>query len=636
MEATERILLGLAGVLLLGISAQWLAWKLRLPSILLLLVFGFAVGNLLSPEWSPDALLGDLLFPVVSLSVAVILFEGGLTLRLGELKHVGATVLRLVTIGVLVTAVVAMLLARYVVGLDWELAFLVGSILTVTGPTVVGPLLRYVRPAGRVGPILNWEGILVDPVGAVLAVLVFEAIRAGLVEGATGTILLGVVETLAVGLIVGAAASVFMVLAFRKHVVPDHLQNPFALALVLGATVLSNQLHHEAGLLTATLMGFALSNQRWFPVRHIVEFKENLRVLLISSLFILLAARVSVADLQLLSFGSVLFVLGLILVARPLTVAASTVTSSLTWKEKAFVAWMAPRGIVAAAVTSIFALRLEEEGILVEGARQLVPLVFLVIVGTVSLYGLTAAPFARRLGLAEKEPQGVLLLGCHPFSIALGKLLHEEGVPVLMVDNNYRKVSSARMEGLPVWHGNILAEYAIEEMRLGGIGKLFAMTPNDEANSLATQHMREVFSRTDLYQLVSDAPREGMREAALAHELRGRLLFGEGRTYRDLNDRVARGWVLKTTPLTEKFDFDSFREQHGDDAIPLLLLYSGRVTPLTVLDPKSPREGSVLVHLAPPTCAAPAVDVTKEKEKEKEKGDDEKGESRSADGPAAT
>jgi len=612
LEQTDRILVGLSSVLLLGIGAQWLAWKLRLPSILLLLVFGFAAGNLSPAEWSPDALLGDMLFPIVTLSVAVILFEGGLTLRFSELSHVGGTVLRLISIGVVVTAVLAALLAHYLVGLGWELSLLVGSVLSVTGPTVVGPLLRFVRPVGRVGSILNWEGILVDPIGAVLAVLVFEVVRSGHLDKMPGTIATGIIETLVIGFVVGIAAAVIMVQAFRRHIVPDFLQNPFALALVLGASVLSNRLHHEAGLLTATVMGAALANQRWFPVRHIVEFKENLRVLLISSLFILLAARVEIADLNALSGQSLLFVVLLILLVRPLSVLASTATSkNLTLKDKAFIAWMAPRGIVAAAVASIFALRLEDAGT-VAGSETLVPLVFLVIVGTVATYGLSAAPIARRLGLADKDPTGVLMIGCHAFSIALGKLLQSEGHPILMVDSNYAKSATARMEGLPVWHGNVLAEYAIEEMKLGGIGQLFAMTPNDEANALAVQHMREVLTRPDLYQLVPEARREGVREGIregeVSMELRGRMLFGEGRTFKELNDRVGHGWVLKTTALTEQFDFAAFRAEHGEDPIPLLLLRDGKIRPFTVLDPIEPTPGAVLATLSPPTSKPKKAD----------------------------
>lgn len=604
----EQILLGISGILVLGFAAQWLAWRLRLPSILLLLLFGFCAGNFLS-DFGPDDLLGELLFPFVSLAVAVILFEGGLTLRFSELPHVGTTVLKLISLGVLVTFAIATLAARWLVGFDWELSLLIGSILTVTGPTVIGPLLRHIRPDRKVGSVLNWEGILVDPVGALLAVVVFQAIREGRLHDGWTMVVFGVLEAIGAGLLVGLPAAALMVVALKKHWIPDHLQNPFALTVVLLASVLANHLHHESGLVAVTLMGVALANQRWTPVRHIVEFKENLRVLLITTLFILLASRVQVEDLANLTVGSVGFVLVLILIARPLAVAVSTYRSDLSWKEKLFIAWMAPRGIVAAAVASIFALRLQQE-MQIPQVGSLVPLVFLVIVGTVATYGLTAGPLARRLGLAQKNPQGALILGADPFSVALGKALGDEGVPVLVVDSNYRKIAAARMEGLQVWHGNILAEYAVEEMRLAGIGRLLAMTPNDEANSLAALHLLEVFSRRDVFQL-SPTARESQREGRVPHGLSGRILFGEDCTHRVLNERVENGWKIRSTPLTDQFGFEQFLEQHGGEAIPLFRISSARtVTPFTAEGDLSPGIGDTVISLMPQKATIPEPDVT--------------------------
>ncbi len=595
-------IVGLAGVVVLGVAAQWVAWRLRLPSILLLLLTGFAAGNLIGID--PDELLGDLLFPIVSLSVAVILFEGGLTLRFSELPHVGKTVLKLISVGVLITAFIATLAAHYLVGLSWEIAALVGSILTVTGPTVVGPLLRHVRPSGTVGAVLNWEGILVDPVGAVLAVLVFQAVSDGSLREAPLMVLLGVGKVLLVGAAIGAATALAMVQVLRRFWIPDHLQSPFALAMVLGAAVLSDRIHHESSLLTVTLMGIGLANQKGFAVRHIVEFKENLRVLLISSLFILLAARVRYEQLEGLTLGSFGFVAVLILVARPLSVLASTWGSDIPVRARLFLAWMAPRGIVAASVTALFALGLHDR---TPEAARLVPLVFLVIVGTVSVYGLTAGPLARRLGLAEKDPQGVLILGIHPFSLELGKVLRSLDFTVLMVDSNYRKVSKARMENLPVWHGNILTDYAIEEMRLGGLGRFLALTPNDEANALAAQHLRDVFTRTGVYQLQPQSRSGGARDPGVSKDMGGRFLFDEGLTQDVLIDRVLRGWVIKTTPLTEKFDYEQYRAQYGGDAVPLFLLTqdSRALIPFTTSDPPEPIEGQTIIGLVPPTSSAP-------------------------------
>ena len=594
----EEILLGLTGILLLGLLAQWLAWRIHLPSILLLLLLGFAAGNFLS-GFGPDELLGELLFPLVSLSVAIILFEGGLTLRFEEFAHIGGTVFKLISLGVLVTGAIGSLAAYFLVGLDLELSLLVGAILTVTGPTVIGPLLRHIRPSRSVGSVLEWESILIDPVGALLAVMIFQAIREGGLRTAPSLVALGVVQALAVGALTGVLGAALMLIALRRHWIPDHLQNPFALTVVLASFMASNHLHHESGLLTVTLMGIGLANQKWTPVRHIAEFKENLRVLLISSLFILLAARVRLSDLNGLTLGSAGFVAVLIFVARPLSVYLCTLGSDLAWKPRLFLAWMAPRGIVAAAVTSIFALRLVAE-MDYRQAERLVPLVFLVIVCTVALYGLTAGPLARKLGLAEKDPQGALIFGADPFAVELGKALSAQGLSVLMVDNNFRKVAAARMSGLSAWRGNILADRAVERMHLGEIGRLLAMTSNDEANSLAAMHLLDLFSRKEIYQLKPQAM-SGGRDGILAHDLSGRILFGEEITHELLERCMAEGWTVKTTPLTEQFDFQSFLERHGEGPIPLFIISSsGKMVPVTRDSPPRPAPGDTLTSFAPP------------------------------------
>lgn len=604
MNETE-ILLQLTGTLLLGVSAQWLAWRLKLPSILLLLLVGLLAGPLL--HWlDPGTLLGTLLFPFVSLSVALILFEGGLTLRLAELRGVGTTVLRLISIGVISTWVIATLAARFVVGLPFDLSLLLGAILTVTGPTVVGPLLRHIRPQGASGSVLKWEGILVDPVGAILAVLTFQAIQQGRIADATSsTVLLRVVGALFVGMVVGVAFATILVLGLRKRLVPDALHNAFTLMLVLVAFAVANQLHHESGLLAVTLMGIALANQRRVPVRHILQFKENLRVLLISTLFILLAARLQREDFAGLSLSAVLFLATIILIARPVGVALSTLGSKLTRRERLFLAWMAPRGIVAAAVTSVFAHRLSLDPRFPE-ADRLVPLVFVIIIGTVIVYGLTGGPLARRLGLAATNPQGALIVGANPIGRALGMALADLGQPVLIVDSNYTRIGAARMDGLPTWYGNILSETTLEELDLAGIGRLIALTPNDDANSLAALHLGDLFGRDEVYQL-SPARSTGSAKGndAIA-DLRGRNLFGENLDYLELERRLASGWKVRTTLLTEHYTFADHHAKHGGQEISLFMVAGGRITPFTVHDPPLPGLDQTLISLVPPALTASA------------------------------
>lgn len=605
------IVQGLALTIFLGIAAQWLAWRLRLPSILLLLVVGFLAGPIFG-VLDPDAIFGrDIVFGSVSVAVSLILFEGGLTLRFRELEHAGGAVFRLITIGVLVTWVIATAAAVLLLDLPLELSLLLGAILTVTGPTVVGPLLRHIRPSAPAGTILKWEGILVDPIGAILAVLVFQAILEGGLRQAPSMMILGAFQSILIGAVIGGLGAVILIVALKKHWIPDALQSASAFALVVVASWTSNLLHHESGLVAVTLMGILLANQKHAPYRHILEFKENLRVLLISGLFILLAARLPIEDIRGVSIRGVLFVAVLILVARPLAVAASTFRSSLPVGVRVFVAWMAPRGIVAAAVTSVFSYRLAEQGY--AHANELVPIVFLVIVGTVLVYGLTAFPIALRLSLAQKNPQGALIVGAHPFARSVGKLLKEQGFAVLMVDSNYRYAAIARMEGLRVWHGNILDEHADEEIDLAGIGRVFSMTPNDEANALASTHLRELFGRAEAYQLAADPGVDGKKAAIVSRDLRGRVLFSDTLTYNELQRLMTAGATLKTTKLTEKFSFEDFRQRYGDDARPLFAIQEGarkRLTPFVADSPTVPGVGSTLISLVraePATTTPPAT-----------------------------
>ncbi len=427
---TERLLTTLAGILVLGIGAQWLAWRLCIPSILLLLGSGFVVGPGLG--WiDPDRVFGSLLLPVVSLSVGLILFEGGLSLRFRELRKTWGSLVGLLTVGVLVTWGLSAVTAAQILGMPSSLALLSGAILVVTGPTVIGPLLRHIRPTGRVGPVAKWEGIVIDPIGATLAVLVYEgldAIRRAEYGSATLNVLEGLGITLLAGGLVGAFCAGVLVFCLRRFWIPDYLQNPVALMLVVIALTAANALHHEAGLLAVTVMGVILANQRVVPMDRISEFKESLTILLISALFILLSARVRVEDLTALGWRGLVFALVMLLMVRPLAVWAATIGSQLTRAERLFLAWFAPRGIVAASVASVFALRLGDSG------AVLVPATFLVIVATVAVYGLTAGPLARRLGLTPGDPQGLLIAGANGFARALASVLQREGFRVVLVD----------------------------------------------------------------------------------------------------------------------------------------------------------------------------------------------------------
>ncbi len=592
----EPLIFDLGLIVILGIGASWIAWRFHLPSILLLLITGFLVGPV-TGIIDPDALFGRLLLPVVELSVAIILFEGALSLRIIELEKIGRVVRNLITIGVAATWLVTVVAAHLIVGLNIELSFLLGAVLVVTGPTVIIPILRHLRPKAAVGNALKWEGILIDPIGVILAVLTFEAILAGGVQQATTVVALTIGKSLLVDVVAGVAGGMFIYLLLRKHWIPDVLQNPMTLLVVLSVFLIAENFQSQSGLAAVTIMGVVLANQRDISIRHILEFKENLRVLFISVVFILLAARLEFADLYLLGVPSFIFLAVLILVARPLGVLISTWGSEMGWRERTFLASMAPRGIVAAAVSSIFAIRLADEGY--AQAEMLVPLTFLVIIGTVAIYGLGASPLSRWLKVATPNPQGVMIVGAHPWARKLGTLLDEAGLPVLMVDTNRRNLQEAWDQGLRTYNGSTLSDTVLEEIELEGIGHLISVTPNDEINTLTGLHFLEVFERSNTYQL-PPAPGSDEGTESVPQPLKGRLLFEEGMTYGRIRDQIEDGWSLEKQEVDDEETVEALT---GEDArsIPLALLQpNGNLVFYTVEERPVPSPGDTLIYLAPP------------------------------------
>ncbi|NBQ24573.1 MAG: hypothetical protein EBU26_09980 [Verrucomicrobia bacterium] len=601
---SDSILVQITLILFLGIGSQWLASRLRLPAILLLLVVGFVVGPLMNHRWvNPDALMGDLLMPLVSLSVGLIMFEGGLTLKFRELDAIGSVVMRLISIGALITWGLSLLLARLALGWDWPLCALVGAILVVTGPTVILPLLRFLQPTRQVASALKWEGIMIDPVGALLALLVFETIHHGLGEhGAQWTqfpnhALMGFFWTLLIGGVVGSVGAGLVYFFFKHHWVHEHQQTPFALMVAVSAFTLSNHFQHESGLLATTLMGVILANQSQVDVRHVLAFKENLVVLMISTLFIVLSARLELATFSALPvFGSLCFLLGLLLVVRPLTVWVSCLGSSLNRSERLFLSWMAPRGIVAAAVASVFSMRLVDAGM--AEAAQLTPVVFMVIVGTVLVYGLTAGPVARWLGVSNPDPQGVLIAGAHTLGRSLGKVLKESGFRVLMVDNNPQNIHQARMDGLPVHFGSILGDHLEDDLDLAGIGRLIALTPNHRVNSLAALHFSELFGEREVYQLADIASNHSKRDAFSAG-LQGKTLFDESASYAQLQERLQQDQRIKCTSLTESYTFEDAKRSMGETLLPLFIIHSkGALQIIQAGQSVQPTPGQTLISLS--------------------------------------
>lgn len=561
-------------VLGLGILAQWLAWKAQLPSILVLLAFGFGMGHFSGVTIDSYLANNDVLLSAVGICVAVILFEGGLTLKFSDLKVSGAPVFRLCTIGVVASFLLTYGACRYILMYDWRVASLLGAILVVTGPTVIAPLLRHIKPSRKIGNVVKWEGIIVDPIGAILAVLVYQAAIAGNVDAAKEEILHALGMTLLVGVIMALILAKAIELLLKHHLIPDYLHSVFLLAVTAIAFAASNSIQAESGLLTSTVLGIALANQKSVSVKHILEFKENLRVLIISVLFIILSGRIAISELQDALIPGLILLALLVIIIRPLSVFISNIFSkSVSFKEQVFLSAMAPRGIVAAAVTAIFALEFDhavhagklspEIG---KVTHQMVPIVFIVIIGTVTIYGLLAAPIARKLGLATKNPRGILFAGAGNWARLAAKALSDDGHDVMMLDTNYDNIARAKLEGMPAQRANILSEYVEEEMDLAGLGQLIASTPNDEVNSLATHHFVHVFGRENIWQ-VAPMDDDAHHQTAVAGHMRGRICFRSRPQNSSLEKFVAEGAVIKKTTLTEQFTIEDFTALYGEDHI---------------------------------------------------------------------
>ena len=592
----EERLYFFTAVLILGIAAQWIAWRIRVPSILLLLATGFVAGICYDQDRVVDE---QTLFALVSLAVGIILLEGGMTLRFKELKEAGSAVLRLVGLGSFITWGLSSLAAHYLGGFSWQVGILVAAILVVTGPTVIGPLLRSVKPKRSVNSILKWEGIVIDPVGAILAVLVFGVFFGHGHEpmGAAG-LLLNLGKTILIGVGLGYAAAWGLSHVLMRHWVPDYLQSVVVLTVGLGLFTLSNALQHESGLLTVTVIGIGLANQNRAKVRHVLEFKETLRVILISCLFIVLGARIGVDEIKSVWKEALLFLLALIFVVRPVSVFLCTLGSkSVTLREKIFLSMMAPRGIVAAAVSSVFALELAESGgAFADEAARIVPVTYFVIVGTVAFYGLLAAPVARKLGLARKNPQGVLFVGVRSWSIEMAKLIQEAGFRVLMIDSNYEATRNARMAGIPAVNANILSEYASEEIDLVGIGSMIAATPNDHVNTLACINLGHTLGISHVFQLQPVDHEDSERKSSTT-QFNGRHFSNRGVTSQEMEELVEAGAILKKTTINDEFSMKDFTELYGESALVLFRLGAGNT--LSVVTPKSspPVSGDQLISL---------------------------------------
>jgi len=508
-------MLELAGIIVLGIIAQWVAWKLKLPAILPLILIGLLVGPVstlisadgtkwLEPVWNgTEGLFPDeRLFNFVSLAISIILFEGGLTLKKEEILNVGPAILKLITLGSLVTFFGAGLATHFIFNISWQISFLFSALIIVTGPTVIAPILRNIPLKKDVSTVLKWEGILIDPIGALAAVLIFEFIRVG--EGYNFTIeaLIEFGKIVIVGFSIGFASAYAFYFSIKKKLIPHYLLNVVSLAIVLAVFVLSDLFAHESGLLTVVIMGMVLGNLKVEELKEILYFKESLSILLISILFILLSANINISDMLLLYRWEtlVLFVI-VVFVLRPLGVFLSTSNSGLGLNEKLFISWVGPRGIVAAGIASLFGLKLSMQG--EPDAEYITPLVFMVVLGTVLLNATTARMFAKLTGVFLQSSDGIMMIGGSNFARLIADYLKKNGRRVVIIDNNIDNVNRAKLLGLEAMKGNVYEDEILEDVELNDIGYLLALTGSQSLNKYVIEKYAGTFGENGAFRIVS-------------------------------------------------------------------------------------------------------------------------------------
>lgn len=550
----------LSGIIILGIFAQWAAWRFKLPAILPLILIGLFVGPIstlisadgykwIEPVWNGKKGLfpGDSLYNFVSLAIGIILFEGGLTLKRNEISKVGPVILKLISIGSAVTFFGAGLATHFIFNLSWKISFLFSALIIVTGPTVIAPILRNIPLKKDVSAVLKWEGILIDPIGALIAVLVFEFISIGDSSGYTKQALIAFGKIVIVGFSFGSTAAYALYFAIKKKLIPHYLLNVSALSVVLLVFVESDIFAHDSGLLSVVVMGIVMGNSKLHNLKDLLYFKESLSVLLISILFILLSANVNIEDLQTVFIWETAILMAIIIfVLRPLGVFISTYNSKLKTNEKLFIGWVGPRGIVAAGIASLFGTKLVLKG--EPGAEYITPLVFATVLVTVMLNATTARYFAKWVGVYLKSSKGILILGASQAPRLIAKYLKDNGRHVVLIDNNAENIDKAKELDLDAMQANIYSEDLTNDIELSDVGYLLALTASDEINRYGLNKLKNQLGEEGAYRLISSQEIKNQEDIQLD------MIFSKKDDYINFSE-VARDY-----PTINEIDINS-REQ---------------------------------------------------------------------------
>lgn len=578
----------------IGVGSQWIAWRLRMPAIVLMLVAGILIGPVLG-IFDPARDIGPLMGPMISIAVAIILFEGGLSLNFHTLQDAVGGVRRLVYIGAPLGWLMSALSLHYVAGLSWSSSAVFGGIMIVTGPTVIAPLLRTARLSRRPATLLQWEAILNDPIGALAAVLAFEVVIALNTATTASEAMLELFIGAAVATAAGVAAGIGLSRAFKRGWVPEYMKVPVLFALLLGVFAASDAVLHESGLLAVTIMGIVIANSKLPSYEEMRRFKEHATVLLVSGVFILLAAGLDVEALGNLDWRAAAFVAMVVLVARPVTVFISLVGSGIPFREKLLVALTGPRGVVLVAVAGLFGERLLSLGF--EDAALIAPLAFALVAVTVVVNGFTLAPFARLLGLTGADTPGVVIIGGSDWTTQLAEVLKKAKIPVLMTDPNFIRLRKARAAGIDTFSGDILSEAAEQRVELVSYATLIAATDNDAYNTLVTTDLAPEFGRENVFQVMREKSESSRHQ--LPRTLGGRPLGLEA-THAELRDLIAQGWRFRSTRLSEEFTLEDWRAESPEARLLAQITTSGEIKFMRKNEEFKGGDGIHVIALRPP------------------------------------
>ncbi|WP_035725169.1 cation:proton antiporter, partial [Gracilibacillus boraciitolerans] len=597
----DSLLLMIMLIVVLGVGSQWVAWKFQLPAIVMMSIAGLLVGPIFG--WmNPEEAFGDLYRPFISIAVAIILFEGSLNLNFKEIKGLGKPVFRIVTWGAFLAWILGSITAHYIAGLSWAVAFVIGGIFIVTGPTVILSLLRQSKLKPKPAKILKWEGIIVDPFGALLAVFAFETIVFLSLDAKDPTSLLFFLLASLLAVIIGIVFGKVTGWMFESGHIPEFLKSPAVFAAVIACFIIADEIKHETGLLAVTAMGMTLANLGISSIKDMRHFKENISILLVSTVFILLTASLTLDTLLDVFQPKIIgYVLLMLFIVRPLSIFLSTIKSGLSLREKTLVGWIAPRGIVALTVASYFATILADNDF--EGASLVTSLTFALVFSTVVVHGFSIGWLARKLNLSSEGKPGVIIVGSNRFSISIAKAMKELEIPAVVVDSSWDRLTRARKEGgIQYNHCEILSEQIEYTMDFTPYDYLLAATEYDSYNALVCSTFLPEFGRKNVYRLPRQSHSGGDDIIDIDHTIGGREVFMPVEGIEELKDKLRSGHLLRKTSLTNQYTYEDYKKDRDTHTILLFILKQSKKIEFFTKDIESnPSSGDTIVCLTPPS-----------------------------------